>query len=65
MKTEPRETGMDGSTYAEQEVHRSKNNRFIAHVVDDRFQAPCGPLHLGEAIHELRPWATSRHRGAR
>ncbi|GAB7036470.1 hypothetical protein JCM9533A_03170 [Catenuloplanes niger JCM 9533] len=56
---------MDGSTYAEQEVHRSKNNRFIAHVVDDRFQAPCGPLHLGEAIHELRPWATSRHRGAR
>jgi hypothetical protein len=55
-------TAMDGLTFAGQEIHRSKNDWFIARVVDDRFEVACGPLNLGEAIHQFRLWVTSQHR---
>jgi len=63
LKLDLRETGVDGSTFAKREVHRSKNDWFIAHVVDERFEVACGPLNLGEVIHQFRMWATSRQRG--
>ena len=40
LKLDLRETGVDGSTFAKREVHRSKNDWFIAHVVDERFESP-------------------------
>jgi hypothetical protein len=38
------------------EVHRSEHDWFIARVVDERFEVACGPLNLGEAIHQFRLW---------
>lgn len=63
LKLDLNETAMDGLTFPKHEVHRSKNDWFIAQVVEGRFEVACGPLNLREAIHQFRLWATGRHRG--
>ena len=39
------------------EVHRSEHDWCTTWVEDATFHAACGPLNLGEAIHEFRCWA--------
>lgn len=39
------------------EIHRSAHDWVSIRLVEGRFQAACGPLNLGEAIHEFRLWA--------
>lgn len=63
LKVDLQETGMDGLTFPKYEVQRSWNDWLIAQVVDNRFEAACGPHNLGEAIHQFRLWVTSQHRG--
>ncbi len=38
------------------EIHRSEHDWVNLWVVDDRFEIACGPLNLGEALHEFRLW---------
>jgi hypothetical protein len=60
LRLDLQETDVDGLTFYKQEIHRSKNDWFIAQVVDDRFEVACGPLNLGEAIHRFRLWVTGQ-----
>ncbi|GIM89818.1 immunity 53 family protein [Paractinoplanes toevensis] len=62
LKLDLRETPMDGLAFPAHEVRRSQNDWLIARVVDHRFEASCGPLNLGEALHQFRLWVTGRHR---
>lgn len=61
LKLDLQETGMDGLAFSRHEVQRSKSDWLIAQVVDDRFEVACGPLNLGEAIHQFRLWVTNQH----
>jgi hypothetical protein len=38
------------------EIHRSEHDWIRFELVDNRFQVACGPLNLGEALHEFRLW---------
>ncbi|WP_285473091.1 Imm53 family immunity protein [Actinoplanes sp. NBRC 101535] len=58
------ETGTEGLTFAKQEVRRNERDWFIAQMVDDRFEISCGPLNLGEAIHQFRLWPAVRRSGS-
>ncbi|GAA0580655.1 hypothetical protein GCM10010172_76910 [Paractinoplanes ferrugineus] len=55
-------TAMAGLTYAGQEIHRSEHDWFVARVLAERFDVACGPLNLGEAIHEFRMWVADSAR---
>lgn len=63
LKLDLQETAMDGLTFPKREVHRSQHDWFIAQVVEGRFKVACGPLNLGEAIHQFRLWVADQHRG--
>ena len=43
-------------THVGSELHRSEHDWITVRVVGHRFEAHCGPLNLGEAIHEFRLW---------
>jgi hypothetical protein len=55
-------TAMAGLTYVGREIHRSEHDWFVARVLDERFEVACGPLNLGEAIHEFRLWVADSAR---
>jgi hypothetical protein len=57
-----RGTALEGVTFPKYEIHRGEHDWLVARVIDDRFEAACGPLNLGEAIHEFRAWASTRDR---
>jgi hypothetical protein len=63
LKVDLRDTAMVDVMFAKREVRRSEHDWFIARVVDDRFEVACGPLNLGEAIHEFRLWVADHSRG--
>jgi hypothetical protein len=63
LKIDLRGTSMGGLTFPRNEVHRGEHDWFIAGLVDDRFEVACGPLNLGEAIHQFRLWAAEPKRG--
>lgn len=50
-------TVLAGRTLDRHEIHRSEHDWIIIEVVDNRFEAACGPLNLGEGVHEFRLWA--------
>ncbi len=52
-----RDTVLEGAAFTRHEVRRGEHDWVIAQVIDGRFEAACGPLNLGEAIHEFRLWA--------
>jgi hypothetical protein len=52
-------TVMAELAYDGREIHRSEHDWFVARVVDQRFEVACGPLNLGEAIHEFRAWVAA------
>ncbi|GAA0463237.1 hypothetical protein Ade02nite_29950 [Paractinoplanes deccanensis] len=65
LRVDLRDTALEGRPFARREVHRGEHDWFIARVADERFEAACGPLNLGEAIHQFRSWATGPHRDER
>jgi hypothetical protein len=62
LKVDLRDTAVDGLSFPTQEVRRSEHDWFVARVVDGRFEVACGPLNLGEAIHQFRLWVADLHR---
>jgi hypothetical protein len=63
LKIDVRRTAMAGLIFAKREVHRSKHDWLIARSVEDRFEVACGPLNLGEAIHQFRLWVAEPGQG--
>ncbi|GIF05500.1 immunity 53 family protein [Actinoplanes siamensis] len=55
-----RGTSLEGHDFPKYEVRRGEHDWLVARVVEGRFEAACGPLNLGEAIHEFRSWAAGR-----
>lgn len=51
------DTALTGRGFVRKELHRSEHDWLTAWVDEDRFEAACGPLNLGEAIHEFRVFA--------
>jgi hypothetical protein len=47
-------TELDGIPYERTEIERGDHDWLTTRVADGSFQAACGPLNLGEAIHTLR-----------
>jgi hypothetical protein len=50
-------TGLEGATFERREIMRGEHDWVHAWVADDKFEAACGPLNLGEALHLLRELA--------
>jgi hypothetical protein len=50
-------TALSGRIFDRREIHRSEHDWLSVQLVDNRFEAACGPLNLGEAVHEFRLWA--------
>jgi hypothetical protein len=64
LKIDLTDTAVAGRDYAGREVHRGEHDWLIARVIEGRYDAACGPLNLGEAIHEFRLWAEEAPRPA-
>src|SRR5829696_7637393 len=56
IRIDLRDTAASGRSLDRSELHRSEHDWITLSVVDDRFEATCGPLNLGEALHEFRLW---------
>lgn len=52
-----RDTPLESNSKPRSEVYRSKYDWCTTWVEDATFHAACGPLNLGEAIHDFRSWA--------
>lgn len=50
-------TPLAGVPYERSEVARGEHDWVFTWVTNDAFEAACGPLNLGEAIHTFRLWA--------
>lgn len=50
-------TALAGRPLARRETRRSEHDWLVVWVEGDCFQAACGPLNLGEALHEFRLFA--------
>lgn len=64
LKVDLQATAMDGLNLLKHKVHRGENDWLIARVVNNRFEASCGPLNLGEAVHQFRIWVADGDQGS-
>jgi hypothetical protein len=60
LKADLSGTEMDGVPLAKNEIHRAEHDWLTTRVVENRFEAACGPLNLGEAVFQFRVWVNSR-----
>ena len=49
-------TELQSTAFDRVEVHRAEHDWYVAWIEDSTFEAACGPLNLGEAIHTFRTW---------
>ena len=58
VKIDLKGTGVAGKPLARRELHRSHYDWLVVWRTKGAFEAACGPLNLGEALHTFRVWAT-------
>lgn len=46
-----------GTPFVDREVHRGEHDWIVLQLAGEEFRGSCGPLNLGEVIHEFRLWA--------
>jgi Immunity protein 53 len=52
-------TDLESQVKPRSEIYRSEHDWCTSWTDDEKFHAACGPLNLGEAIHDFRRWAQS------
>ncbi len=52
------ETELSEASFAPQRIERSANDWISCKVVDDKFQAACGPRNLTETLELFRQWVS-------
>jgi hypothetical protein len=57
LRVDLADTALAGRSLDRREIHRSEHDWLSIQLADNRFEAACGPLNLGEAVHEFRLWA--------
>ncbi len=50
-------TALEGRGLVKDAIHRSEDDWLIVWIEDGAWQAACGPLNLGEALHRFRAWS--------
>ena len=56
LKIDLAHTGVPVVGYEPREVHRSEHDWCFTRIEGEVFSGYCGPLNLGEALHEFRKW---------